>query len=189
MTESIWLDYINAIGSITTPVLVLILTAIGWNVRTRFQRRQELEDKLREDRIITYDKLLEPFIILFMTDVAWQADPKNKNKNKRDIAMQIMLSLEYRQIAFRLSLIGSDAVVKAYNELLQFFFQHEGLPDPSDLKKMISLIADLLLEIRKSMGNEATKLDNWGMVEWFIIDARKYRNCNNSIGQRNLPAP
>lgn len=51
MNEPSLLDYLNAIGSIATPVLVLILTAIGWNVRTRLQRRQELEDKLREDRI------------------------------------------------------------------------------------------------------------------------------------------
>jgi hypothetical protein len=172
------LDYLSAFGSIATPVLVLILTAIGWNVRTRLQRRQELEDRLREDRISIYNALLEPFIMLFMTDTAWRSDPKNKNKDKGEIATRKMLSLEYRQTAFRLSLIGSDAVVKAYNDLLQYFYQRsdpESPPDPSDLKKMMSLLGALLLEIRKSMGNEATKLDNWSMLEWFITDARQYR--------------
>jgi hypothetical protein len=177
MTAS-WLDYLSTFGSIATPILVLVLTAIGWSVRAGLERRQELEDKLREDRISIYNKLLEPFIILFMTDAAWQADPKNKNKNKGDIATRTMLSLEYRQTAFRLSLICSDAVVKAYNDLLQYFYQRgdPGMPpDQSDLKNMVSLVGNLLLEIRKSMGNEATKLDNWSMVEWFITDAPQYR--------------
>ena len=32
----------------------------------------------------------------------------------------------------------------------------------------------LLLEIRRSMGNESSKLTNWQMLEWFITDVRKY---------------
>jgi len=40
----------------------------------------------------------------------------------------------------------------------------------------LGLVGSFLLEIRKSMGNEATELDNWEMLEWFITDARKYRN-------------
>jgi hypothetical protein len=31
--------------------------------------------------------------------------------------------------------------------------------------------ACLLLEIRKSMGNENTQLDLWEMIEWFMKDA------------------
>ena len=30
MQEKIWLDYMTAIGSIATPILVLALTVIGW---------------------------------------------------------------------------------------------------------------------------------------------------------------
>ena len=40
---------------------------------------------------------------------------------------------------------------------------------------MMSLIGLLLLEIRKSMGNEETKLNEWDMLEWFITDARKMK--------------
>lgn len=117
MNEPTSLDYFTAIGSVATPILVLILTGFGWRLRTRLERTIPLEDKLREDRIGTYNKILEPFIILLTSDAAWQADPKNKNKNQ--LAQRKLISLEYREQGFRLSLVGSDAVVKAYNDLMQ----------------------------------------------------------------------
>ena len=43
-------------------------------------RRLEVEDKLREDRVTTYNGILEPFIVFLMTDAAWQSNPKNKNR-------------------------------------------------------------------------------------------------------------
>jgi hypothetical protein len=101
------------------------------------------------------------------------------NKDKNALATQKMLSLEYRQRGFRLSLVGSDAVVTAYNDLMQYFF-HRGeepqAPTETDVRDMMSLLGKFLLEIRRSMGNEATKLDKFSMLEWFLTDARKYRN-------------
>ena len=48
----------------------------------------------------------------------------------------------------------------------------------SEPEKVLSLFGDFLLEIRKSTGNEKTALDNFAMVEWFIVDARKLRETN-----------
>jgi hypothetical protein len=178
MTGTSWLDYVTAVGSIATPVLVLVLTGIGWRIRARLERRLELEDKLREDRISTYNKILEPFMILFMSDAAWDSDPRNKGKDKNQLASRKLLSLEYRQEGFRLSLVGSDAVVDSYNDLMQYFFergQAGSNPTEADVKHMMALVGRFLLEIRRSMGNETTKLDNWGMLEWFMHDARRYR--------------
>ncbi len=107
-----WLDYLSAIGAITTPILVLGLTAMGWKIRHGLERRFDLDAKLREDRITAYNEILEPFIILLMSDPAWKADPKNKGKDKNQLAMQTMLSLAYRRHAFKLSLVGADSVVK-----------------------------------------------------------------------------
>lgn len=177
MENTSWLDYITALGAIATPLLVLALTAVGWRIRTRLERRLDLENRLREDRIKVYNDILEPLIILFTSDAAWQSDRKNKDRNKNDVAMEKMLSLEYRQQAFRMSLVGSDSVVRAYNNFLQFFYNRDGSggPQSNDLVAMLSLVGSFLLEIRKSMGNEATELDNWEMLEWFITDARKHR--------------
>jgi hypothetical protein len=145
------------------------------------ERQVALEDKLREDRIGTYHAILKPFIILLMTDAAWQSDPKNKGKDKHEIATRTLLSLDYREQGFRLSLVGSDSVVRSYNNLLQYFYQRAEAPSVSDpdVREMMALLGQFLLEIRKSMGNEATAMTNFEMLEWFMTDARKYRVQKN----------
>ncbi|MNZ21426.1 hypothetical protein D3C78_384990 [compost metagenome] len=179
MNESTWVTYLTAIGAIATPLLLAIFGGIGWRFRTHLERKLELENKLRDHRIEIYNQILEPFIVIFMTDAAWQMDPKNKGKDKFKIGVAQALSLEYRKQAFRLALVGSDGVVKAYNDLMQSFYNSEddnSSATEEKAKNMISLVGKLLLEIRKSMGNESTDLDKWSMLEWFISDARKYRN-------------
>jgi hypothetical protein len=177
MKEKTWLDYITAFGAIATPILVLMLTAVGWRLRAGIERRMALEDKLRDDRIGTYNAILKPFIILLTSDAAWRSDPKNEGKDKHETATRMLLSLEYREEGFRLSLVGSDPVVKSYNNLMQYFYQRteESPADESAVKEMMALLGQFLLEIRRSMGNEATGLTNWDMLDWFLTDARKYR--------------
>lgn len=178
MEEPTWLEYITAIGSITTPILVLGLSAIGWRIKVGVERRIELENKLREDRINIYNQILEPFIILLTSDAAWAQDKKNRNKDKNELAISTMLTLEYRRLGFKLSLMGSDSVVKAYNNLMQYFYnieENEAQKRENFLEEMLELLGTFLLEIRRSMGNEATKLDHWDMCEWWMSDARKFR--------------
>ena len=190
------LDTLSAAATVATPILLAILGGLGWflqNKITKSQARQEaqalrireLEDRLREDRITTYNALLEPFFFLFTSEAAFAQDPKYKNKNKNDIAMARMLSVEYRQIGFKLSLLAGDAVVRAYNSLMQFFYHIETDPRPMDEKTThwISLMGTLLLEIRKSMGNETSDLDRWEMIEWFMTDARKFKE-DHEVAQR-----
>ena len=179
MDEKDWIDYLSAIGSVATPILVLLLTAVGWKYRQSMERKFLLEEKLRDDRIEIYNQILEPFIILLMTEAAWQSDKKNKGKDKNEIAVAEMLSLAYRKVSFKLSLIGSDSVVCSFNNLMQYFYSKSNetqQPTNDQLKEMMSLLGCFLLEIRKSMGNETTQLDNWGMLEWFMTDARKMRS-------------
>lgn len=178
MPQVTWLDYITALGAMATPVLVLVLTGIGWRFRLTLERRFSLEDRLREDRVETYNEILEPFIMLLMSEAAWKADPANKNVDKNELASRKMLSLGYRSKAFRLSLVGSDAVVRAYNNLFQYFYQRGEKPlaaSEQDAQETMSFLGRFLLEIRRSMGNEATELDHWEMLEWFLTDARRLR--------------
>ena len=124
MIEKTWIDYLSAIGSVATPILVLLLTAVGWKYRQSIEHRIKLEEKLRKDRIDIYNAILEPFIILLMSDKAWKSDKKNKNKDKSQIAVNKMLTLDYRKTSFKLSLIGSDDVVFSFNSLMQYFYNH-----------------------------------------------------------------
>ena len=178
MEEKTWIDYVVAIATVCTPILILAFSAIGWKYRQSIERKTRLEDKLRDDRIEIYNQILEPFIIFLMSDAAWSSDPKNKSRDKFKIATSKMLSLEYRKTSFKLSLIGSDSVVRSFSNLMQYFYEQEAHSPASaqNVNEMISLLGKFLLEIRKSMGNESTRIDNWGMIEWFMSDARKYRN-------------
>lgn len=174
------LDYITAFGSIATPILILILSGIGWAVRRSFEREAELEDKLREDRIEIYNQILEPFIMFLMPDAAWSMDKRSKRKDKYTAATEIILSIEYRRLGFKMSLMGSDEVVQSYNNIMQYFYNQpnredgEGVPE-EEITQMLDLLGDFLLAIRKSMGNQGTRLGNWDMLEWWMSDARKLR--------------
>jgi len=90
-----------------------------------------------------------------------------------------MLTLDYRKLGFKLSLMGSDSVVKAYNNLMQYFYNmedNEASQKTTFLKEMLELLGTFLLEIRKSMGNETTTLDCWDMCEWWMSDIRKIKS-------------
>lgn len=179
MEEKHFLDYVTAIGSIATPIIVLIISSIGWKVKNRIERKIDLENKLRDDRIEIYNKILEPFIILLMSDVAWESDKNNKGKNKATVATNTMLTLEYRRHGFKLALMANDSVVKAYNNLMQYLYNMQETPKTSEidfLKNMMELLGNFLIEIRKSMGNEATELDFWDMCEWWMSDTRKVKD-------------
>jgi hypothetical protein len=178
--EPTWVHYATAIGAILTPIAVAVLgatfAAISWRFRTRLERAHSLEDQLRSERVEIYNDILEPFIILLTTEVAWQSNPKHRKRPKDEVAGEILLSVEYRKRAFQLSLIGSDEVVRAYNELFQFFYGHTGTDVSSSVTKgMMTRLGNLLLAIRKSAGNEATKLESLDMVEWIFSDARRLR--------------
>ena len=178
-----WLDYVTAFGSIATPILVIVLTALGWSLRRKIERQQELEDLLREDRIDTYNSVLEPFVIMFMSDAAWASDPKNRKRDKLEVGSQKMLSLEYRHAAFKMTLVAPDPVVKAHNEMMQYFYKMSKNPNSSDMAKaagMVERLGQLLLEIRKSMGNQSTTLEAWDMMDWMMSESRKIKESRKT---------
>lgn len=116
-------------------------------------------------------------MILLTKDQAFANDKVYKGKSKSEIFNEKILSLEYKKTGFKLSLIGSDEVVQACNGLMQYIYHL--VPGQVSIElslRLMKLLGDLLLEIRKSVGNENTKLDNLGMLEWFISDIEKYRN-------------
>ncbi|MEZ9124986.1 hypothetical protein AB4145_00100 [Vibrio splendidus] len=85
MEEKHWLDVVTAIGSIATPIIVLVVSSVGWKIKQNIERKIELENKLRDDRIDIYNQILEPFIIILMSDAAWEMDKRNRGKNKADV--------------------------------------------------------------------------------------------------------
>ena len=178
MEEKTWLDYAVAVGSIATPLLVLLLTAIGWKLKNSTERKIELENKLRDDRIKIYNQILEPFIIAYMNEDAWKRDKQYNQLSQIEYAISIINSLDYREACFKLALMAPDSLVKSFNNLLQNFFDGSmNLEDKLKVFKVtVELFGDFLIEIRKSMGNENTKLEYWDMCEFWMTDVRKLKN-------------
>ncbi len=78
------------------------------------------------------------------------------------------MSGEYRLAAREFSLIGSDAAVRALNELMQHFYKHGD--DPPDSEKVLELLGGLFLEMRKEFVGRRTALDIKDMFRAQITD-------------------
>jgi hypothetical protein len=79
MTSPEILQWVTALGAIATPVILTLLTAVGWSIQRRVEKNQKIESELRErarkleeelrsDRLEVYNAILEPFIILFVKE-------------------------------------------------------------------------------------------------------------------------
>jgi hypothetical protein len=136
---------------VAAPVLVGFGGLVVWYVQSRVD--------LRPERRKVYGEILEPYIRVFANakDAAAQ----------REAAMQLQ-TFEYRKTAFDLSLFGADSVVRAYNDMMQYAFSSSS--STPDAKKMMQLWGQLLLEIRKSLGNPSNELSEWDMLRGMITD-------------------
>jgi SpoVK/Ycf46/Vps4 family AAA+-type ATPase len=186
-----WIEILSlilrALSSIAIPFVIFI-------VGNKISNTQEIKKELRDDRIEIYNKILEPFFILFATGAVLRNSinieeilsteeidnitRENKEKAITELAKQKLYreklhNLEYQEYVFKLSLIGSDAVVQAYNNLMQAYYHSSQLQNNG--QDLIFYMAVLLFEIRKSLGNKATKLHILEMLEWKINDLRRFK--------------
>ena len=145
------------------PTLLMVLGGIiTWFIKSKIEELRAIEEKLREERRNIYAQILDPYIRLF-------ADMKGKGP---DEALKMITSYDYRKTAFDLNLFGSDEVVLAYNNLMKHTYEGEATEN-KDPNKMMLLWGKLLLEIRKSLGNKNTKLDEFDMLRATIKDIDK----------------
>jgi len=128
------------------PLLMLLGGIITWSLKSRVEELRATEERLREERRKIYGQILDPYIRLF-------ADLKGQGPAQ---AIKRITSYEYRKTAFDLNLFGSDEVVRAYNALMKHTYEADST-GKQDLKEMMHLWGNLLLEIRKSLGNKKTK--------------------------------
>ena len=144
------------------PALMSIGGLIVWIIKAKIEELRAIEEKLGDDRRKVYEQILEPYIRIF-------TDLKGSGPEE---AIQTIKSFDYRKAAFNLNLFGSDNVVTAYNELMQCFFKYETgqVSDPHD---MLRKWGNFLLEIRKSLGNQSTRLKGIDMLKGMIKDVEK----------------
>lgn len=153
------------------PLLVVVSGTVGgiitWFIRSRLEESRELERRLRDERSKVYIAILEPYIELFAS-----ISGGDQREDRMDKITKKVLSVEYRKTIFELGLLGSDEVVRAYNDLMRYFFKL-GTTEKQDMYENIRLWGTLRLEIRKSLGNKRTKLNAFDMLRGEIKDIDK----------------
>jgi len=71
-------------------------------------------------------------------------------------------------------LFGSDDVVKAYNNYFQYLYKYED--KNGNPIEMIEILGNVILEIRKDLGNSKTALNQFDMLRFLITDIEKFEN-------------
>ena len=77
---------------------------------------------------------------------------------------------------FHVNLVGSDDVVRAFNNMMKMFYQRDQdtAVDKSSTIEAIRQVGDMMLAIRRELGNRCTKLDSLKMFESSITDLQSH---------------
>ena len=171
------LDNVASLAAILTPLLLLFFGQRFQRASKREEYWREREDQLRDDRIAIYDEILLPFVMI-LSKGALPDEKRFRGVKKEDAPIMLITSAEYRKASFKLMLMSSDSVARAYNELMQYFYSLNKRSASDDSKAEASLelwqyLGRFLLEIRRNITSQETQLTKIDMLEWMITDARE----------------
>ena len=139
---------------------------------------RNIEAQLHEDRIDAYNIILEPFILIFSGDENFKNTPQyEKYKDMEDLdkqetqytfATKLVRSVDYYRANQKLRIFGSDIIVKKLNRLLGSFPKITKNPsiEKQDTDEILCLFCEFVQEIRRSVGNEDTKLLPDEIINW-----------------------
>uniref|UniRef100_UPI00404925DA hypothetical protein n=1 Tax=Fulvivirga sp. TaxID=1931237 RepID=UPI00404925DA len=162
--------------AILSPILLTTGGIISWLIKAKREDSLNEEAKSREFKIETYKKLLEPFI----ATLTFTLPDKQKEKEINKIT-----SLEYRKTVFDMTTFGSDQALKIFSQIMQTFFHSEKYKEENGEYseeygiRLLALISELLLQIRKDIYSSKTKLDRADMIEFMITDIEETREKIN----------
>lgn len=147
-----------------TLILPALVAFATWVIQSRIESFRREREKLHDQKRAVYISMLEPYIRIM-------ASKHNAEEGQK--ADELIKSFEYRKTSIELNVVADDNVVLAINALLQHFY----LPDEVRSKDPIAFMtlwADVILEIRKSVGSPRTELGHYDMMAGWITDIDKY---------------
>lgn len=155
-------------------VPTIITASVLIFVQSRIETIKKEREKLHEMRRKVYNDILEPFVRVLASanNNDDDTDDKAKKKEQFNTAGQQIQSVEYRFATTDLNLVADDAVILAYNDLMQYFYKSTGAKDNE--MAFMDKWSNLLLEIRRSLGNTETQLRTRDMLASWIKDIDAY---------------
>lgn len=168
------LDWISTISAIAIPFLMVVITFLFTQLRSREEKAFEVLNKLQDDRIDVYNTILEPYIAIATPIEILRQERKYQGKDSGEVAVKLISKPAYKRAEFKLFLMGSDEVVRAYNNLKKFYYSNGGSGTTEGTEQTYILMATLLTEIRRNLGYEKTKITHKDALWWFVRDVDKY---------------
>lgn len=157
--------------SILSPILLTIGGIVSWLLKSKKEETLNAEIRSREYKIQTYKTLLNPFIATLTTTIL------EKNRQKE---IDKIKTLEYKKASFDLTTFGSDRAIKIFNKIMQTFYHSDEFRDDNGNfdkenygNRLIALMSEFLLVIRKDLYKSNTKLNRSEMLEFMITDMRE----------------
>ena len=149
------------VSAIVGPLLIIIGGIISWFIKDKSEKLKIQEKKVKEEQEKIYNELLKPYLLIL-------SDPKKISE-----ATNIISSDEYKENAFKMRFFGSDNIINAHNELMKISYEAEKT-GKQDSIKMMEVIGQLFLAVRKDLGHPKTKLREKDMISFIIKDIDKY---------------
>ena len=164
--------------AILSPILLTVGGIISWIIKSKKEDILNSEAKSREFKIETYKTLLEPFIATMTFTLSEEVKQREINK---------LTTLEYKKAVFDLTTFGSDKAIQIFNKIMQTFFHSDIYKDENGEYKsdygnrLIALLSEFLLQIRKDLYTKKTKLQRSEMLEFMITDMEHTKEIINEM--------
>lgn len=146
-----------------------IIGAAAWAIRSNIEQKREYEKLLADRKREHYLQFLE-----FLAGFLETTDDEPVVRGQRAKQKKTVSPEEFRMWSLRLTLIGSDEVVNAWNSA------RHGATDPGDTLGMMKNWGKLWLAMRKDCGHIDTKLGVTDVLASFVNDIEKNREFLDS---------
>lgn len=160
--------YADLLKKVDPTILTLISGAVGFAISKFIEDLKESKQRIYEQKRVYYNELIKPF-----RDVLKNTRLKTSNTqfNNKQIA-------DAMDSAFDNILYASDEVLIKYGTFRNNSINEEENGN-SNMYKTLKLFSELLLSMRKDLGNKYTNLDEVHLLRMFInmseSDEEKYR--------------
>ena len=154
----------ETIKILLAPLLMIIGGIITWIIKARTEELKVIKEQLREEQRQIYKDILAPIIQLLGSI---------HNEKNQATAVKKIQSIDYKKTAFDLSMVGSDGVVKAWSDFMQYMYTASEEDKATKPLKPLELLGTVMLEIRKNLGHKNTKLKAIELLKFLVTDIDK----------------
>jgi len=174
---AVWV-LVHLVGLKASLIWTGLVGAAAWAARTMVQRKQEYRRLLAEQKRQQYYEFLE-FMNGFFTIGDEEQDPADLNDPER--------LRELRLWSLRLTMIGSDEVVRAWNSVRLANIASSGEDEEAARRRVVEMMrgwGKVWLEMRKDCGHFDTSLTELDMLSSVVNDINDYRHELGAGGNR-----